>query len=50
MLGVVPAFIIQKYINENGVTFAEFMRNPSHATRLLNDPQYSGFRVAKGRV
>lgn len=46
----VPAIIVQKYINDNGITFAEFMREPKHADRLLADPALSAFRVWTGRV
>ena len=34
----VPGIFIQKYLNDNNVTFAEFMREPQHADRLLADP------------
>jgi hypothetical protein len=46
----VPAIIVQKYINDNGITFAEFMRDPKHADRMLSDPALSGFRVWGGRI
>lgn len=49
-VATVPAIIVQKYINEHGITFAEFMREPKHADRLLADPALSGFRVWTGRV
>jgi hypothetical protein len=46
----VPAFIVQKYINDNGITFAEFMREPKHADRMLADPALQAFRVWEGRI
>ena len=46
----VPGIFIQKYLNDNGVTFAEFMREPKHADRLLADPALAAFRVWQGRV
>ena len=46
----VPAIFVQKYLNDNGVTFAEFMREPKHADRLLADPALAAFRVWQGRV
>ncbi len=46
----VPGIFIQKYLNDHGVTFAEFMRTPQHVDRLLNDPALAHFRVWQGRV
>lgn len=46
----VPGFIVQKYINDNGITFADFMRDPKHADRMLADPALAHFRVWQGRV
>jgi hypothetical protein len=46
----IPAFIVQRYINDNGITFAEFMREPKHADRMLADPALKSFRVWEGRV
>lgn len=46
----VPGIFIQKYLNDHGVTFAEFMREPKHADRLLADPALAAFRVWEGRV
>lgn len=50
VLAVIPDIFIQKYCNEHGVSYAEFMRNPDHANRMINDPDLSCFRVSKGRV
>lgn len=46
----IPGFIVQKYLNDNGVTFAEFMRDPKHADRMLADPALAAFRIWEGRV
>lgn len=46
----VPRFIVQKYINDNGITFAEFMREPKHADRMLSDPALSAFRIWEGAI
>jgi hypothetical protein len=46
----VPGFFVQKYINDNGITFAEFMRGNKHIDRFLADPALSHFRVWGGRV
>lgn len=49
-LMTVPAIIVQKYMNENGVSYGEFIRNPEHAKRMMNDPALSAFRIHRGRV
>ena len=46
----VPEIIVMKYINDNGITWAEFMRDPKHADRMLADPALQAFRVWEGRV
>lgn len=46
----VPAFFIQKYINDNGITFADFMRDQAHINRFLADPALAHFRVWQGRI
>lgn len=49
-LMTVPGIIVQQYMNENGVSYPEFMRNPEHAKRMMNDPALSAFRIHRGRV
>jgi hypothetical protein len=49
-LATIPGIIIQQYCNEQGVSFKEFIRNPEHANRMLNDPALSAFRIHAGRV
>lgn len=46
----VPGFFVQKYLNDNGITFAEFMRDNKHVDRFLADPALAHFRVWQGRV
>lgn len=46
----VPAIFVQKYLNDNGVTFKEFMRDQKHIDRFLSDPALSAFRVWQGRI
>lgn len=50
VLAEIPGIIIQQYCNDHQVSFAEFMRNPEHANRMLNDPALSAFRIHRGRV
>lgn len=45
-----PAAVVEKYVNDNGITFAEWMQNPVHVRRMLNDPALSGFRVDDRKV
>jgi len=43
-----PAVVIEHYCNTHGVTFREFMNNPDHAKRMVNDPALADFRIAPG--
>lgn len=43
-----PSVIIEKYCNEQGITFAEFMRDPVHIKRVVQHPDNSMFRIWKG--
>lgn len=45
-----PPVIVERYCNESGIEFSEFMSNPVHVKRMLSDPALSGFRVWNGRV
>lgn len=49
-VGRVPVIIVERYCNDNGITFAEFMRDQKHHARLLNDPDLAFFRVSPERV
>ena len=45
VLAEFPAEIVEKYINDAGITFEEWMRNPVHVRRMLRDPALSAFRI-----
>lgn len=45
-----PMILIEKYCNANNLTFQEWMANPEHARRMLNDPALASFRVWEGRA
>lgn len=45
-----PFVLVEKYCNDNGITFQEFMNGKEHVKRMLNDPSLSYFRVWPGRV
>lgn len=46
----IPTSVIEQYCQTSGVAFDDFMGDPAHIRRLLNDPDLSGFRVWQGRV
>lgn len=46
----VPMVIIEKYCNDNGIEYSDFMHSQEHKKRLLNDPANSYFRVWGGKV
>lgn len=45
-----PAAIVEKYIADAGITFAEWMQNPVHAKRMLQDPALAHFRIDNRNV
>lgn len=46
----IPNVIIEKYMNENRVSFHEVMNNPAHMRRIVNNPDNAAFRIWKGVV
>lgn len=46
----VPGIVIEQYCKTQGITFSDFMNDPVHIRRLLNDPELSGFRIWQGRA
>ena len=46
----IPFVIIEKYCNDHGILFSEFMQDKAHIKRVLNDPTLSHFRIWKGQV
>jgi hypothetical protein len=46
----IPDVILNKYMNETGVSYAELMSNPVHFKRICNDPDNKMFRVWPGRL
>ena len=45
-----PNVIVERYLNENKITFHEWLGNPEHAKRMMQDPALAAFRVWEGRV
>ena len=48
--GTIPGIIIEQYMKEHGISYYEIINNNVHIHRILNDPDYSKFRVWEGRV
>ena len=46
----IPDVIVERYCNDNGITFEEWCANPEHIRRVCNDPALVAFRVWPGRV
>ncbi len=50
LMASLPAVVIEHYCNVNQITFREFMGNPEHVKRMVNDPALADFRIAPGRM
>lgn len=46
----IPSVVVENYCNRNGITFGDFMQNPEHQRRMLNDPDLKYFRVWPGQI
>lgn len=46
----IPSVVVETYCNVNGVAFSEFMQNPVHVKRMLNDPALKDLRIWDGAV
>lgn len=46
----IPDVILEKYMNDHNVTYAELMSNPEHFRRICNDPDNKMFRIWPGRI
>jgi len=46
----VPAVIVERYCNQKGITFADFMEDEAHMRAIADDPDLSYFRVWTGRM
>lgn len=42
--------MIEKYLNENKITWGEFAQSQDHKRRFLMNPDNSHFRIWKGRI
>ena len=46
----IPMVMVEKYINDKGISFEEFMANRVHIKAMVNDPALAAFRVWGGKV
>jgi hypothetical protein len=46
----IPFVIVERYCNDNGISFQEFCNGEEHIRRMVNDPSLAHFRVWNGRV
>ncbi|MDE2098899.1 MAG: hypothetical protein KGL39_16720 [Patescibacteria group bacterium] len=46
----IPNVMIDKYCNDNGITYRDFCTSQEHKKRLLTDPALDHFRVWKGKL
>jgi hypothetical protein len=45
-----PFVLVERYCNDNGITFHEFCNGQDHIRRMLNDPALAAFRIWPGKV
>lgn len=45
-----PMVLVERYCNDNGITFRQFLNEQDHIKRMLNNPALSHFRVWPGKV
>lgn len=48
--GTIPNVMIEKYLNDKNITYAEFIGNKEHIRSVMNDPAMAHFRVWKGKL
>lgn len=46
----IPFVLVERYCNDNGITFNDFCNGQEHIKRMLNDPSLAHFRIWKGKV
>lgn len=49
-LASIPEWVVHRWLHDHGIPFKDFMRDNAIQTRMLNDPQLAGFRIAQGHV
>jgi hypothetical protein len=46
----IPKVVIERYCNDHGITFREWLNSEDHMRRMCNDPALSHFRIWKGKI
>lgn len=46
----IPFVLVEKYCNDRGIEFREFMASEDHKKAILNDPALSYFRIWNGKI
>ncbi|UOD28783.1 hypothetical protein INH39_25580 [Massilia violaceinigra] len=46
----IPNVIVEQYCNDTGVSFEQFMADPVHIKRVVQDPKNDAFRIWKGAL
>jgi len=49
-VGRIGNVMIEKYMNETGVTYAEFMAEECHIKAIMQNPENADFRIWKGAL
>jgi len=47
-VGKIPAVLVEKYCNDKGISFRDFILDDKHVTTLMNDHDYKLFRIWEG--
>jgi hypothetical protein len=50
LAGSIPLVMVEKYCNDNGITYPEWSANKEHIRRMLQDPALAHFRIWPGRI
>lgn len=45
-----PMVLVEKYCNDRGITFQEFMNDKTHVKRMVNAPENKPWRIWAGRL
>jgi hypothetical protein len=48
--GQIPKVEVEKYMNKYGISFREFVGDPVHVQRYLNDPDHKLLRIWTGEL
>lgn len=50
LAGSIPLVMVEKYCNDNGITYPEWSGNKEHIRRMLQDPALAHFRIWPGKL